>query len=189
MYQHQHKLATFKPPRALTVISVLGLASLSGCARLSQWEPTIDDSGVYVPRMSERSSVRPTVPPSHGKRATATKRFYADPVVEGEIASYDDPRARLAKDKVECRQLAMQASGLHGEVVQDTGLGALFGAGLGAVTGAVAGFDPAQGAAAGAGIVGLLSGGASALGQDRRYRQAFILCLQKRGHRVIAERR
>jgi hypothetical protein len=188
MYDHQQTFAEFRRKRTSAFLIVLGLSGLSGCAQYGQWEPTVDDSGVTLPSSAQRSLEDPAVT-ARGKQAITRKRFYADPVVDGERPSYEDPRARIAKDKYECRQLAMHASGLQGEVVEDTGLGALVGAGLGAVTGAVAGFDPGQGAAAGAGIVGLLSGGASALGQDRRYRQAFIVCLQKRGHRVIAELR
>jgi outer membrane lipoprotein SlyB len=168
------------------VLIVLGVLVLPGCTRLSQWEPPVDDSGAYVPSVSDRGADRGAVMPQ-GKRGQSQKRFYADPLVEGEVASYDDPRTRIAKDKYECRQLAMRASGLQGQVVQEAAFGALVGASLGALTGAVTGFDPGKGAAAGAGIIGLLSGGVSAVGQDRRYRQAFIVCLRQRGHRVIAE--
>ena len=97
----------------------------------------------------------------------------------------DANAANIERDKVECRQLANQASG---GTAQEAGKGALVGGAIGAVAGAVIGAavgSPGKGAMVGAAIGGVGGGAKQGLGAEGNFKQAFINCMQNRGHRVL----
>ncbi len=102
------------------------------------------------------------------------------------VDPYGDPNAyRIQQDMAECRQLARHASG---DLATESVSGALVGGGIGAATGAVIGAltgAPGRGAAWGAAVGGMGSGIARGLSAEQRYKQAYIRCMQGRGHRVL----
>lgn len=99
---------------------------------------------------------------------------------------YGDPNvANIARDQIDCRVLAKQATG---NPATEVGKGALIGGATGAMSGAALGAitgSPGMGAALGAaagGVGGLITRG---FGVDSQYKQAFINCLRGRGHSVL----
>ena len=102
------------------------------------------------------------------------------------VDPYGDPNAaNIGRDKVECRQLAMNAGG---GTARETGKGALIGGAIGAAAGAALGAavgSPGTGAAAGAALGGFGGGARQGFGSEENYKRAFINCMRGRGHNVI----
>ncbi len=102
------------------------------------------------------------------------------------VDPYGDPNAaNIERDKMECHQLAEQASG---GTAMETGKGALVGGALGAAAGAAIGAavgSPGTGAAVGAAAGGIGGGAKEGLGAEEQYKKAYINCMKNRGHNVI----
>lgn len=102
------------------------------------------------------------------------------------VDPYGDPNAaNIGRDTVECRQLALNASGSTG---QEAGKGALVGGAVGAAAGAVLGAavgSPGKGAALGAAAGGVGGATHQGFGAEDNYKRAYINCMRGRGHRVI----
>ncbi len=91
----------------------------------------------------------------------------------------------LARDLSECKQLAKEVGG---DPAKKGGIGALVGGAVGAASGAVIGAaagNAGKGAAIGAAVGGLGAAAHQGLGADEQYKQAYIKCLEGRGHRVL----
>lgn len=102
------------------------------------------------------------------------------------VDTYGDPRAEyITQDRVECQQLARQASGDPAEKAAVGGLaGGALGAATGAAIGAVSG-SAGRGAALG-GVVGGIGGSVhQASSANTGYRTAYTNCMRNRGHNVI----
>lgn len=100
-----------------------------------------------------------------------------------------DPRTSTseaqARDLAECKQLAQQVAG---DPAKKAGIGALVGGVVGAASGAAIGAaagNAGKGAAVGAAVGGLGAAAHQGLGADEQYKQAYIKCLEGRGHRVL----
>lgn len=100
-----------------------------------------------------------------------------------------DPRVSNAetrtRDLAECKQLAKEVAG---NPAKQAGIGTLVGAAVGAASGAVIGAaagSPGKGAAIGTAVGGLGGGAHQGLRADQEYKQAYIKCLEGRGHRVL----
>jgi hypothetical protein len=104
------------------------------------------------------------------------------------VDSYDyseRDRRDLARDEMECRDLAHRASGgTAEETVKGAAVGGLIGAAAGAAIGAAAG-NPGKGAAIGAAAGGIGGGAKLGIEAEQRYKDAFANCMRQRGHRVV----
>jgi hypothetical protein len=96
----------------------------------------------------------------------------------------------LQADINTCNQAAAdQVGSKTTEILKDTGIGAVGGAGVGAAGGAIAdgGSGAGKGAAIG-GIVGAVGGALYGLNEnkqhDERYRKAYASCMRDRGHKL-----
>jgi len=102
------------------------------------------------------------------------------------VDSYGDPNAaNIDRDTVECRQLALNASG---GTAQKAGKGALVGGAVGAAAGAVIGAavgSPGKGAMIGAAAGGMGGAARQGFGAEDDFKRAYINCMRGRGHRVI----
>ncbi|MFQ5449652.1 MAG: glycine zipper family protein [Nitrospinaceae bacterium] len=102
------------------------------------------------------------------------------------VDPYNDPNAAyIERDKMECRQLAKQASG---DTAMETGKGALIGGALGAAAGAAIGAavgSPGRGAAIGAAAGGIGGGAHEGFGAEDQYKRTYLNCMRNRGHNVI----
>lgn len=98
----------------------------------------------------------------------------------------DANAGRIEADKVECKQLATEASG---GTAQEAGKGAvaggLIGAAAGAVLGAATGSNIGTSTAIGAAVGGLGGAGTQGLSAEESYKKAFINCMRNRGHSVL----
>jgi hypothetical protein len=100
-----------------------------------------------------------------------------------------DPRASgsetLARDLVECKQLAKQAAG---DPEKKTAIGALVGGLAGAAGGAAIGAatgNAGKGAAVGSAVGGIGAGAHQGLSADAQYKQTYMKCMEGRGHKVL----
>jgi outer membrane lipoprotein SlyB len=101
------------------------------------------------------------------------------------IDTANDPHAnKLQTDLAQCQQLADKAANQTTTVGEDTAIGAVGGAAGGALLGAIAG-GPATGAAIGAVAGTGLGLGGSTISSNATYKNAYIHCMQQRGHPVI----
>lgn len=102
------------------------------------------------------------------------------------VDPYNDPnRANIERDQIECRQLALQASGSTvGETAKGAVIGGAVGAAAGAAIGAAVG-SPGTGAMVGAAAGGIGGGAKQGFGSEDQYKQSFINCMRNRGHNVI----
>jgi OmpA family protein len=102
------------------------------------------------------------------------------------VDPYGDPNAaNIERDTVECRQLALNASG---GTAQETGKGALVGGAVGATAGAILGAavgSPGKGAMLGAAAGGVGGATHQGFGAEDDFKRAYINCMSGRGHRVI----
>ena len=103
------------------------------------------------------------------------------------VDTYGSSRAQyVTRDEMECRNLAMQASG---STVQQTAVGAvgggLLGAAGGAAIGAAAGGGAGRGAALGAAIAGIGGGTAMGVRANQDFQRVFTQCMRNRGHTVL----
>jgi len=102
------------------------------------------------------------------------------------VDTFGSDRAQyLARDQVECRELARQAAGsTGGSAVRGAVTGGAVGAAGGAAVGAIMG-NAGRGAALGAAVGGIGRGAQQAGASDAQFQQAFRNCLRNRGHNVI----
>lgn len=102
------------------------------------------------------------------------------------VDPYNDPNAnRISADMVECKQLALQASGgTSTEALKGGAVGGLIGAAAGAAIGAAVG-SPGTGAAIGAATGGVGGAASKGYGSEENYQIAFRQCMRNRGHNVI----
>ena len=101
-----------------------------------------------------------------------------------------ETQRNLQADVNACNQAAAEQVGSKTtEILKDTGIGAVGGAGVGAAGGAIAdgGSGAGKGAAIG-GIVGAVGGALYGLNEnkqhDERYRKAYASCMRDRGHKL-----
>lgn len=102
------------------------------------------------------------------------------------IDTYGDKNAaNLKQDKIECDELAKDASNHTSEEV---GKGALIGGALGAAAGATIGAaagNAGKGAAIGAAVGGIGAGGIMGWNVSESYKEVFRSCMKNRGHTVL----
>jgi len=102
------------------------------------------------------------------------------------VDTFGNSRAQyLSRDQVECRSLAMQASGsTAGSAARGAIRGGAVGAAGGAAMGAVLG-NAGRGAALGAAAGGIGRGAQQASASEAQFQRAFSNCLRSRGHNVL----
>lgn len=102
------------------------------------------------------------------------------------VDTFGSERAQyLARDQVECRELANQAGGGTGNsALRGAVTGGAVGAAGGAAVGAIMG-NAGRGAALGAAVGGIGRGAQQAGNSQAQFQQAFRNCLRARGHNVI----
>lgn len=118
---------------------------------------------------------------------TGTEGTKAVPTPQKKKASIEHHRATQA-DVDACNQQAAASTGSKTtEILKDTGIGALGGAGVGAAGGAIA--DGGEGAGKGAaigGIVGAVAGALYGMNEnkkhDEQYRKTYASCMSARGY-------
>ncbi len=102
------------------------------------------------------------------------------------VDPHGDPNAaNIERDKMDCSNLAHQASG---NTAAETGKGALIGGAIGAASGAAIGAavgSAGTGAALGAAMGGLGGAAKMGFGAEEDYKKAYTNCMRNRGHNVI----
>ena len=102
------------------------------------------------------------------------------------VDTYGNSRAQyLSSDMEECRALAQRAGGSPQEqAARGMITGGLVGAAGGAAMGAALG-NPGRGAALGAAALGVAGGASRASQSNQTFQQAYMRCMQQRGHNVV----
>lgn len=102
------------------------------------------------------------------------------PIVDPRLDQHPET---VARDMVECKSLAEQASDITKEISMGAGVGAVTGAAGGAAVGAVAG-SAATGAAAGS-ILAIPAGLWEGYQANEDFKRAFKNCMRQRGHTLV----
>lgn len=161
------------------LIYIIGIL-LYGCAAESGWTPTVDtyQQPVYQQPGYQQGYQQNIPPPPPGSPPPPPQQY------NPQVQQGYNPNA-LNQSMVECRQLAMQASGgTASNVAEDAVGGALLGAAGGAIVGAFTG-NPGLGAGIGAAAGGFGGGTYGGLSSNEIYKRSYSSCLRQRGFNVL----